>query len=210
MGLNGETIPEVYRRFFIEKGIERDALFETVAGKYRVGKALYPGSFAHITPSFYIPEVVYLDTDKRCKGFFSDARTIEYVRSRKTYDGEPKIRFHGTSFEHSIDEEEGYFDLLISQYSGFVSRYCARYLKPGGFLLADDSHGDATWAYTSGEFTFLAAISDRGAISETGLDSYFRPAKSGHIDMDNVLKTMKGPAYTAAADSYLFSRKRPE
>lgn len=208
MELNGETIPELYRRFFIEKGIERDALFETAAVKYRIGSALYPGSFTHITPSFYIPEVVYLDTDKRCKKFFSETKTVEYVRSRKAYDGEPKIRFHGTSFELPIDEEEGYFDLLISQYSGFVSRYCARYLKPGGLLLANDSHGDATWAYTSGEFTFLATMSDRGEIAETGLDTYFRLAKNKQIELDAVLKTMKGPAYTMTAGSYLFRKTR--
>lgn len=104
-------------------------------------------------------------------------------------------------FELPVDEEEGYFDLLISQYSGFVSRYCARYLKPGGLLLANDSHGDATWAYMSGDFTFRAAIFNRGEIAETGLDSYFRLAKNKAIDIDSVLSTMKGPAYTLTADA---------
>ncbi len=37
-------------------------------------------------------------------------------------------------------------DLIISQYAGFVGQETKRYLKEGGILLCNDSHGDATLA----------------------------------------------------------------
>jgi hypothetical protein len=128
-GRNMHPNPSLYQKYFIAPGIERLALFENFGNTYPCEKVLYPGSFVHITPSFYFPEVVYLDLDKRCRKFFSDDETLEYIDKRKDYRQDPVIRFHETSFENEIDELDEYFDLLISQYAGFISRYCTRYLK---------------------------------------------------------------------------------
>ena len=37
--------------------------------------------------------------------------------------------------------EDRSVDLLISQYAGIISQPCKRYLKPGGYLLVNNSHG---------------------------------------------------------------------
>lgn len=41
------------------KKMKRDALYKNVAEKYKVHKAIYPGSYIDITPSLYIQDVIY-------------------------------------------------------------------------------------------------------------------------------------------------------
>ena len=62
-----------YRKYHIDKADERRGLFEGLVERFGVGRALYPGSFVHVTPSFVIPEVVYVDSDKRAAAFFAGA-----------------------------------------------------------------------------------------------------------------------------------------
>ena len=38
---------------------------------------------------------------------------------------------------------EGRVDVLLSQYAGFISEPCKGYLRAGGVLVANNSHGDA-------------------------------------------------------------------
>lgn len=202
-----EIAPELYRKFFIEAGIERSGLFKNVKEKYGGYKALYPGSFVHISPSFFFPELRYIDQDKRCKAFFQDSQTLEFVISRKEYDQDPQLKFSEMSFQEELDEEEESFDLLISQYSGFISKYCTRYLRRDGILLVNDSHGDATYAFHSGEFDFVAVVQEGFEIDESNLDRYFSFSRKKEVDMNEVLEKMKGPKYKTMADSYIFRRK---
>lgn len=197
----------LYKKFFIDQGIERTTLFKNVRVKYECDKALYPGSFTHVTPSFYFPEVVYLDLDKRCKKYFSENETREFVKDKKEYSEEPIFRFYEESFENDIEEDYEYFDLIISQFSGFISKYCTKYLRRNGILLANDSHGDATLAFTSGEYDLIGVINDEMEIEENNLEEYFTFSRKNEIDLDKVLKTMKGPKYKNMCYSYVF-RKR--
>jgi hypothetical protein len=201
------SIPALYQEYFIEKGIERLSLFKNIKLRYNCSKVLYPGSFVHISPSFFFPEVVYLDLDKRCKKFFFANETLDFVILKKEYEQIPIIRFYETSFENDIKEQNEYFDLIISQYSGFISKYCTNYLKRNGILLANDSHGDATLAYTSGEYDLIGIINDNMEIDENELNLCFKYYKEKEIDLENVLKTMKGPKYQKMCNSYIFKKK---
>jgi len=200
-------IPELYKKYFIDNCNERKDLFELIKKEFQSNKVFYPGCFVHITPSFYFQEVVYLDLDKRCKSFFSSTKTIEYINKNKKYDERPIIRFYESNFENEIDEKNEYFDLLISQYSGFISKYCTRYLKRSGLLIVNDSHGDGTYAYKSGEYDFIAVINEDMSIDFNNLDSYFSFSRKREIDLEKVIKNMKGPKYKNRAFSYIFKKR---
>lgn len=201
------SIPALYQEYFIEKGMERLSLFKNIKLRYNCSKVLYPGSFVHISPSFFFPEVVYLDLDKRCIKFFSDKETLDFVLLKKKYEQNPIIRFYESSFENDINEQNEYFDLIISQYSGFISKYCTKYLKRNGILLANDSHGDATLAYTSGKYDLIGIINNNMEIEENELELCFKYNREREIDLEKVLKTMKGPKYKKMYNSYIFKKK---
>ena len=63
---------KLYNKYHADNDNERLDLFQLLAEKYGIEKALYPGCFVHITPSFIYPSVTYVDTDKRASKFFSD------------------------------------------------------------------------------------------------------------------------------------------
>ena len=92
------------------------------------------------------PVTVYADTDRRAKKFFNDPWLLEFVEKNKRYEENPVIRFYPNDYSDSLGENPGSFDLLISQYAGFVARDCKRYLRAEGLLVANNSHGDASMA----------------------------------------------------------------
>jgi hypothetical protein len=200
---------KLYEKFFVEKQDERLELFRALVDRFGIESALYPGSFFHIAPSLFIPEVVYVDTDRRARSFFGKPEVIEYVRKRRTYERVPEIRFHGIGYSNEIDEPEGSFDLLISQYSGFVSMHCGDYISPGGILLANNSHGDASMASIDGRFELIGVVKRRGqrfSLSEKDLGEYLVPKKPVEITREYLLERQRGIGYTRSAFSYLFRR----
>ena len=134
----------LYKQNYVDKDFERLDLFMLLRERYGIESALYPGSYVHVTPSFVFPLTVYADTDKRAKKFFDDPWTLAFVEENKRYPQQPVIRFHAEDYNNDLGEKPRSFDLLISQYAGFVSRSCRQYLKAGGLLLVNNSHGDAS------------------------------------------------------------------
>ena len=137
---------QLYEKYYLDNNNENIGQFNILADKFNVKSALYPGSFVHIAPSFVFPEVTYIDTDKRAKAFFGDPRVVEYIRKRKLYSDDFAVNFIPEDYRKSDLNITVRFDVLISQYAGFISKYCTRYLKVGGFLLVNNSHGDAGMA----------------------------------------------------------------
>lgn len=204
------TYPEIYKKYFVDKGDERLGFFRLLAEQFSIEGGLYPGSFVHITPSFVIPHMVYVDMDKRCKSFFKSEKTKAFVDENKEYEKPASYRFHKQDFSEGFGEEEESFDLLISLYAGFVSKYCGEYLKKGKILLANNSHGDAPLAYLDKRFEFIGVVKRNGnrfSYSESALESYFIPKGNKLIDKETIEKTMKGPAYTKTAYAYVFRKK---
>jgi hypothetical protein len=201
--------PKLYKQHYLDKGDERIDLFRKIAEKYGVHNALYPGSFIDISPSFVIERVVYVDNFRTARPFFADPATLDYIRARKEYLAEPCVVFHPKDYRRPFGEAPESFDLLISQYAGFISPPCKEYLKIGGILVANDSHADASMAHLDPDFKFMAVVRRRGdrfSISEKSLERYFVPKKETEITPDLLRQRGKGIAYTHWASSYLFRR----
>ena len=97
-------------------------------------------------------------------------------------------------------------DLIISQYAGFVGQATKKYLKTGGILLCNDSHGDATLARFDHDFEFIGVMGMDNKIINAEVDEYFTLPKNKKIDLAKVKEKMKGPRYKQSAENYLFRK----
>jgi len=197
-----------YNKYF-HKG-DRRGIFKVITEKFIIKKAIYPGSYIHVAPSFYIPEVVYVDSFKKTKRFFNDKNIQDIINKNKNYLEEVIIRFYLVDFYKEIEEKLESFDLLISQYAGFVSQCCKKYLKPGGFLVANNSHGDASMASIDNSFELIGVIyysNKKYRFTKRNLDQYFVPKKKNFkVTKEHLEKTMKGIGYTKTASAYFFKK----
>lgn len=207
--------PTLYEKYHASRQDERLGLFDAVRAEFGVSRGLYAGCFVHVTPSFVIPEMHYADSDRNAKRFFSDGSTREIVERNRTYDESPRLEFHFQDYRKQIPIDDGSVDLLISQYAGFVSEHCGRYLAAGGYLIANNSHGDAGLASCAPEFELVAVVNRRGerwSLDTKDLDDYFVPKSSAvpsdPADLANHIRGLgKGIGYTKSATDYVF-RKR--
>lgn len=200
---------ELYKEFFVDRDFERLGLFQLLAEHCRVERALYPGSFVHVTPSFVFPVTTYVDTDRRAKKFFEYPGLREFIAKRKIYPQSPEITFHPVDYRNPMDEKEKSYDLLISQYAGFVSQHCKQYLKINGYLLVNNSHGDASMVSIDCDYEFKAVFHHKDGQyrkSEKNLDAYFVPKKPVQVTKAYLEKIQKGIGYKKTAFSYLFQR----
>ena len=203
--------PALYEKYYVDKADERTGLFDILSQNFKIESGLYPGSFIHITPSFVIPRMVYVDLDKRCESFFSKEETRSFVEKNKKYKEAASYSFYKKDYSEEIPEQKGSFDLLISLYAGFISKYCGYYLRRGGILVANNSHGDAPLAYMDGRFDLIGVMKRKGnkfSYSEKNLDSYFITRGNKPIDTDTILSTMKGPAYSRYSYAYVFRKNK--
>jgi hypothetical protein len=204
------TTEEIYQKYFIDNNLERKDLFEALNAEYSIGNALYPGSFTHITASFYIPEVVYVDTDKQAKRFFKDCESVKVlIDLNKMYPQESIFNFIGENYSAPLYLKDESFDFLISQFSGIISRYCKNYLKIGGLLLANNSHADAGVAHLDEDYELVAVtneVNGRTKITADDLKSYFVPKGTTKPTIESLMKSGKGIKYTKTADNYIFKR----
>lgn len=187
---------------------DRREIFKLLVDNYEIKSAIYPGSYMHIAPSLYIPITVYIDSYKKAKEFFSDKSILEFIYKNREYIQTPVIRFHHSDYNLDLKEKIQDFDLLISQYTGFISQDCKKYLKTGGILLVNNSHGDASMAYLDDDYEFIAVIyrSNRQyRLTEKNLDKYFIPKKSSlKVTKKYLEKIQRGIGYTKTAGAYVF------
>ena len=200
---------ELYKEYFVDREFERLDLFQLLAEQFKVQSALYPGSFVHITPSFVFPKTTYVDSDKRAKQFFQFPEVFDFIALHKTYPQNAIVTFHPTDYRKEIDERNESYDLLISQYAGFVSQHCKCYLKINGILLVNNSHGDASMASIDPDYEFIAVIlknKGKHRISKRGLDTYFVPKKPVQVTKTFLEQIQKGIGYRKIASSYIFCK----
>ena len=200
---------QLYEKYHLSRADERLGLFQLLSKRYAIQSALYPGCFVHITPAFVYPVTYFVDAERRAERFFADPAALELVRQRKQYPQEPQIRFLRADYAEPLPLEEGSFDLLISQYAGFVGQACKRYLRTGGYLVANNSHGDAGVARLDPEYTFVGAISRRGerfSFTDSDLDTFFIPKKAIQVTREYLLDLGRGLGYRRSAFAYLFQR----
>jgi len=200
---------ELYNKYFGDTGFERLHLFEVLRDTYSLKSAIYPGSFVHITPAFVFPKTAFIDNDRRVEKFFNDAEVAAMVSKRKQYEQQPEIFASQQGYEDDLPLEDESYDLLISQYAGFVSQAGKLYLKIGGVLVANNSHSDAAMAHIDPDYELIAVAShtdDVWRISNKDLSEYFLPKKGAHPTKAEMQESMKGIGYTKTAVNYIFRR----
>ncbi|MFC4128258.1 hypothetical protein [Nocardia rhizosphaerae] len=192
---------------------DRTPLYTAVAECTGAQRVLYPGSYLDIAPSYVWPEVTYLDSDARARKAFADPETpLSLVRAHRRYTVEPAITFVPGDYTRTLAElPAAQWDLAISLYAGPISEHVARCLRPGGWLLANNSHADAGLAHLNARFELAAAVHHRSGVyrlTTDGLDRYFQPARLPHPTREQLLAGGRGVRYTRPADAYLFRASR--
>lgn len=203
-------VPVLYQKHFVEKQDERKQLFMKLAQKYHPAKGLYPGSFVHITPSFYIHDMTYVDMDARLPGFFRDEQLQRFLEQQKQYPETPLAAWYQADFTKPLPLEAETYDMLFSFYAGFISRQCKTYLKPNGILVCNNSHGDASLAAVDPDYTLRGVIRRNGdafSLSEQQLQEFFQKKDGSPIDTERVLKRMIGENFTRKAFAYIFQKQ---
>ena len=206
---NDVEVFKAYKKYYIDRDYEQVDLFRLLKNTYEIKRVIYPGSYIHISPSFIFQDVVYIDSDKDAIKFFQSNKLIELVYERKEYNKDPKISFYGVDYRERKEELYFHFDLLISQYAGFISNTCKDYLRIGGYLLVNNSHGDAGLASIDEDYILISTVhKSRGKyrVSHTSLEKYFIPKRNIKVTKKLLFKTGKGVGYTKTAPLYIFQR----
>ncbi len=189
---------------------DRRALFTAIGDAVDVSSVLYPGSYVDIAPSFVWPAVTYVDVDRRAKQFFADHDGVQELLGEHGADPDRHhVRFMHADYTDDLDLPEQSFDLLVSLYGGFVSEHCTRYLRSGGVLLVNSSHGDAAAASIDLRYRLCGVVvsrSGRYSIETNDLDTYLVPKRDVAVTLELLHETGRGVAYTKSPFAYLFER----
>lgn len=206
---------DLYTHYHVERNDERRGLFELLADRFGCTGGLYPGCFVHVTPSFYLPSMVYVDSDPNAARFFAGGYAQSIIAREKTYDAGQQVEFHHQDYGRPLPLDLESVDLLISQYAGLVSQACKSYLRAGGYLVANNSHADAGVAGTDSDYDLVAVVRKRGSrftASDKDLEAYLTP-KSPEVATDpaelrkHLVERGRGVRYAKSASHYVF-RKR--
>ncbi len=187
---------------------DRSELFTLLVRTWAVERALYPGSYLDLAPSTAVPSVTYVDTDRRVGRYFADeARVRAELRGRTRPGAGDEVRFLAADYRTPLPVPRSGFDLLISLYAGPVWDHCRDLLRPGGLLLANASHGDASLAALDPALRLLAAVTHRAGryrLDADALERYLVPKNPRAADATTVRSTGRGVAYTRPAFGYVF------
>ncbi|MGB7447511.1 MAG: class I SAM-dependent methyltransferase [Ornithinimicrobium sp.] len=187
---------------------DRSGLFHALAGAWPIDRALYPGSYVDLSPSAAIASVTYVDNDIRAARFFADSDVLRAELAGRTSPGSGvDVRFLAADYTQDLDVLEGSMDLLISLYAGPVWEHAHRYLRPGGWLLANTSHGDASLAALDESLRLVAAVhvgAGHHRLVTDRLDEYLIPKRPQTADADLIRSSGRGIAYTRPAFAYVF------
>lgn len=190
---------------------DRLRLFTAISKRVEASHVLYPGSFVDIAASFVFPAVTYVDTDRRANAFFDDTDGVAQIVADNQVSHENRtVVFVAGDYRTDLGLLEGSFDLLVSLYAGFVSEHCTRYLRPGGHLLVNPSHGDAAMAHIDDRYRLVAAITSGGPdgyrVDTRELDTYFIPKRRQPVTVERLHQLGRGIGYTKSPFAYLFER----
>ncbi|MEM7339053.1 MAG: hypothetical protein AAF467_10425 [Actinomycetota bacterium] len=189
---------------------DRRTLYEAVADAVPGSAVLYPGSYVDLTPSFVWPSVTYVDMDRRAAQFFGDTDGVEELVVE--HDGPSAartVRFIAGDYADPLDVAEESVDLLVSLYAGFISEHCTRYLREGGHLLVNSSHGDAAMASIDTRYRLAGVVESRDGrhrVRTDDLGSYLVPKRDVAITVELLHASGRGIAYTRSPFAYIFER----
>jgi len=183
-----------------------------VGGALEVSSVLYPGCWVDIAPSFVFPRATYVDIDRRARQFFADADGVDEIIAANATDDRPRsVTFLARDYRDDLGLPEQSFDLLVSLYAGFVSEHCTRYLRIGGSLLVNPSHGDAAMASIDPRYQLTAVVrsgNNRYRVDTGNLDDHLVPRRPSSITVESLHELGRGVAYTKSPFAYVFQRVR--
>lgn len=192
---------------------DRHRLFRAVADAIDAETVLYPGSWCDVVASFVWPSVTYVDTDRRAARFFADTDGVrEIITTVGGAPADPHVRFVRADYTEPLPVDAESVDLLVSLYAGPVSRHCTSYLRFGGVLLVNPSHGDAALASIDPRYELSGVVVSRGSgysVTTTDLDRYLVPKEPIEITAELIERRGRGVVYTEPAFAYLFRRVCP-
>ena len=135
----------------------------------------------------------------------------EFIENSKEYSEKTKIKFHHQDYCKDIPEDQKSFDVVISQYGGFVGKAVKKYLKKEGILVCNNSHGDASMASMDPDYELIATYNRRTdekfSISSKNLKEYMIPKKKVKVTRKSIEEAMKGIPYTKYPSGYVFRKK---
>ena len=200
-----------YRDFDKHPG-DRIRLFGALAEFISADTVMYPGSYVDIAPSVLFSDVTYVDMDKRAARFFSQEedvlKLLNQMRHESGVGGAFDLRFIHSDYSHDLPVECDGVDLLVSLYAGFVSEHCSRYLKPGGYLFANNSHGDVSMANLDPSYELVAVMKSSGGryrIVTNDLEGYLKPTRE-QPTVESLHASGRGVAFEKKAYAYLLRR----
>jgi hypothetical protein len=187
---------------------DRIRLFRTVRAATGAERVLYPGSFVDVAASAVFPDVTYADIDRRAETFFQDEDGVREIVETLAGDVGNAWSFVAGDYRE-LDLERDDHDLLISLYAGFVSEHCTQFLRIGGALLVNPSHGDVAMAALDPRYGLAGVVLSRGGdytVRTDALDTYLIPKTHDAITPELLHQRGRGVAYTRSAFAYLFRR----
>jgi len=189
---------------------DRWRLFTAVGDAIGAERVLYPGSFVDVAASFVFPSVTYVDADRRASRFFGDVDGVnEIIAAHRPHPWTPTVAFLHADYTGPLGMPDEGFDLLISLYAGFVSEHCTRYLRLGGTLLVNPSHGDAAMASIDNRYRLRDVVRHRNGQYSVGgddLHAHLVPKKPTEVTVELLHRTQRGIGYTTSPFAYLFER----
>ena len=156
--------------------------------------------------------MVYVDSDPRAARFFADRDLVGSELGGRTRPGAGReVRFPDADDTRRLDVPDAGVDLLVSLYAGPGWEHCRRYLRPGGWLLANTSQVTRSWR-PSTRRCLVAAVHHRDGryrLVTDRLDRYLVPKRPETADADQIRARGRGIAYTHSAFAYLFQDLGP-
>lgn len=153
--------------------------------------------------------MTYVDVDRRAARFFGDGELLRAELSTLRPEGADagQVAFLHADYATPLPLPDASFDLLISLFAGPVWDRCRRYLRPGGLLLANASHGDASLAALDPDLRLVAAVLHRDGryrLDVEGLDGYLVARRPETAAPEAIRRAGRGIAYTRPAFAYVF------
>lgn len=91
--------------------------------------------------------MTYVDSDARAARFSTDTALVHAELAGRTRPGAgTEVRFLAADYAQLLDVSDESMDLVISLFIGPMWEHARRYVRQGGWLLANTSHGDGSLA----------------------------------------------------------------
>ncbi len=161
---------ETYRASYLDRSNNDRAIrsvFRQVRAAFQVRRVLYPGSYLHITPSLFFPDVCYIDSLEGIARALASPDLTGYIADHKDYPEAAEIRCYQQDYRAFAAEPAESFDLLISLNAGLISQAGKGFLASGGLLLVNDEHYDARRAFVDPDYLLSGAFTGEDLCMKT-------------------------------------------